>query len=340
MAVEIRSDVNSPLGPGGVWGVSNGVVSGYFSGTLDPGIAYPLSSLVGLHQGETILIQHVQTTGQIRFGRVSQPPAYYSQNFETLNAGPLAGQDGWTIYAPLTSVLSPIVGAFAPFVQALGTIQLPEDGYWDAWHTPAANGVTDPYRFDYYIFAPSVHLAGYNAGDFLESTVYMVVNTKHDTSQYKWFAKVVQEDPGGTGDGIPCIQFGGVGAATAYFSLIPNSLNKISVVHDGGTALSFQVNDVEVDTDTIGTPASAGGEIVIINQSLTANASTAQVNPFVIKEINWFPTKLGLSGMLLVDGGGERLEAQLKPIDLDQFGIAMDSSALVDAQVEVFVLGS
>ena len=351
MAVEIIGNgFGTPINPSGQWdaSLSTGLLPGYFKGTLKMGMGYRLSQLVGFRNAETVLVQHQQGTGQVRIGRVNQPPAFYQTDWSTLSAGPLTGRDGWTVVPAWSAGFAPLIGV--PPVLSWGQYytQLPQNGYtvfWKSVPTPflAAPAVADaiPYEFNYDVFTPQLHLSDYNVGGAADLLIGMVQNGSHNPGggQHKWKIYVRNEAPGGAGDGVPVCYFVGSGGPPPFFNCIPDAVNRLTVQYDGAGLLTFLLNGVVVGTDAIGLyNVASGGEIAVAQSMFTAQP-VVPLYPYSCPGINWYETRLGVSGLLLADGGGERLEAQITPLGLNDLGLGVDSAAVADAEVEVLVLG-
>ena len=313
MAIEVRAPYPSFLGPSGAAALVRTQVR-TFTGTIARGSFRSIASLVGLNSGETILIQHIPGTGLIRLGQSLIPPPIYEDTFEYPRiVGPLVGQDGWVN-------LLPPVGLYVPKIIADATM-----GGVNSLNLPCVDNAFagDNYALVRPLTVPPLSLLTYSFDVTIDTSVGTggnLVQFGPDTMSWSF----VQTNANNA------LFFGGLGNYTVSRGV----KHRITSSFDSaGTPVAVTIDGVAqvFGVAPLGLPT----QMIAFQSGDAAFPSIARIDNYSL-----IRTLALTSGLLILDGAGERLEAQTIPMDLSQIAIGVDAAAVADAQVEIFVIGN
>jgi hypothetical protein len=274
--------------------------------------------------GETILIQHQLGTGLIRLGPALSVICY-RENFEGRDLGTLFGQDGWFVGSTQSGPAQWNVVDLAPVLAGAKSCRY---------------SITDP------AFIPG------SIGHLVRALDVAIVAGQAYNAE--WLSYIVA---GPIGQQFT-IQLTNTAAFAAYgWQVIPHASGDLSIFDNGGgffyggahsadTTHSMRVNvtaagilrvyvdNVLVHAGAVVAANAAASHIQIKSSGPAAISASGTVDNFEVGLSN-----LATNGLLISDGGGQELTAQLTPINLHELAIAVDAAAAADAQVMVLVLG-
>jgi len=281
-----------------------------FNGNIARGDQPSIKDLTGLSRGETVIVQHIPATGQIRLGGALVPPIIYQSGFEyPIVAGNILGQDAWVNNGG--SLLLPATVVSDVTMEGVQSLSIPGDaalGLNIRRPLPVIPAGT-PLKFSMDFTIPAGAAAPGENAAFGPNTFYF------------------------TFDQAAILNISIVGSF--FFSTVTRGVkHRINMALDAaGNITSLFIDGLAI---AFGAAAFALPTYInAFNVSTVANPSLLRVDNVRLTQ----PVPL-TGGLLIPDGSSERFEAQTMPLDLTQIGVSVDPAAGLDATVEILVIGT
>lgn len=288
-----------------------------YKGTLLAGSSYSIHNLIpGLTMGETVLIQTGAGSGDLRLGSVAGEGVLFVQGFTKYNLGTIVAQDGWLLDAGASSLDAVNVGG----ERMVGNPALAIGAFADL-HRPLDTviGAAGPYRARWRIYR----------GANTPAINSIISVTMQDTTLAlpQWSVTL---------DTMGTLNVVALATYTPGVGLFPAGWHDFEITVSAAGILLCWIDNALVLTSSVIAGSGFPRHIQINHDG--GGPAIVPANYFLVDDFQWVASTLPTTGMLIESGAGERLEAQLNPIDLNDLGIAPAAGGAAGL-VEILVVG-